>query len=328
MTTKNKNNQLIDLSTFDASRVRFSPLSEYKNTETGILTKRVYLTYQHPDGSVGDVMLYTPTVRSFGVSENKSMDGQKVNGHTFTLSLWDREGATKEQKAYTDAFTEVVDACKDFLMSHPELPMCSDLERSDLRKLSPFYFKKAKPGEAPIVNPPPTLYAKLIGKEPNYASVFYDLADGQRLNPVKDLLNTRCSARAVIKIESLFFGSRISLQAKVYEANVLREQSGYKRLTFETPIEPKLVKEEDIHDESFDYEDEEVDFQPAPTASAVGEAGSLVNSEDEFEEIVHASSERARVLENVQVAAASGGSRAAAAPVAEAKPKRVYNRRK
>jgi len=57
---------------------------------------------------------------------------------------------------------------------------------------------------------------------------FYD-QDDQLLDPL-DLIGKYCFATAAVKIESIFIGNKISLQVKIYEADVEPQQSGTKRL--------------------------------------------------------------------------------------------------
>jgi hypothetical protein len=107
-----------------------------------------------------------------------------------------------------------------------------DLERSDLRKLNPVYYKKTEDGEV-AEGASPTLYAKLIvSKKNGQNKIITEFFDGVSGNPIKplDLIGKYCYTKAVIKIESIFLGSKISLQVKLYEAEVNLINSGVKKL--------------------------------------------------------------------------------------------------
>ena len=76
----------------------------------------------------------------------------------------------------------------------------------------------------------PTLYAKLIyyKKQDKFLTQFYDL-DGESVE-ADTLMGKHCYAKSAVKIESIFIGSRISLQVKLYEAMVEPSKMGMKRL--------------------------------------------------------------------------------------------------
>ena len=117
-----------------------------------------------------------------------------------------------------------------------------ELTRNELSKskggLNPLYWKKEKykdeqSGRTTLRVVPgsgPTLYSKLIyaKKHDKFLTNFYDLND----EPIdaRDLMGKHCHATGAVKIESVFIGSRISLQIKLYEAVVEPCGKGMKRL--------------------------------------------------------------------------------------------------
>ena len=56
--------------------------------------KRVRISVKNSDGTVGDLILPTTEVFSFGIQENKDMTSGKVNGYTMPLCLWSKNGAS------------------------------------------------------------------------------------------------------------------------------------------------------------------------------------------------------------------------------------------
>ena len=70
---------------------------------------------------------------------------------------------------------------------------------------------------------------------------FFDGVTGESYNAL-DLIGKYCYTRAVVKIESLFLGSlKISLQVKLYEAEVNLINSGVKRLLSRPQARPQVL---------------------------------------------------------------------------------------
>jgi hypothetical protein len=258
--------------------------------------KRINISTKNEDGTVGDLIIPTTRLFSFGVSENKSQETGNVNGWTFPLCLWSRDGATTEEKQFTETFENIVNRCIDHLVENKEEIEMYDLTRADLEKskggLNPLYWKKEKYTDPKskkvslrvVPGSGPTLYTKLIYSKKNekFLSQFYDNNDDQ-VNPL-DLMGKYCYTTAAIKIESIFIGSKISLQVKLYEALVEPTSNGMKRVLIarpqqrnvfgETKTEPKeepvadQEEDEDEDEESLE-EDEEEPVKPPPKAKVV-----------------------------------------------------------
>jgi len=230
--------QLISASKYDTSSMVFSDPQQGSVPGGGpsISFSRINISTKNPDGSIGELVIPTCRLFSFGVSENTSPDTGKVNGWTLPLCLWNRDGASQDEKAWTDTFNKIVEKCIDHIIDNKEELDKYDLERSDLKKFNPLYWKKEKKmvnGKQQLVvaeGTGPTLYSKLIysKKNENFVTKFYDVND----NPIDplDMIGKYCYSTAAVKIESIFIGNKISLQVKLYEAVIEPVQQGGNRL--------------------------------------------------------------------------------------------------
>ena len=151
---------------------------------------------------------------------------------------------------------------KDHLVEHKEDIEKWDLERIDLKRLNPLYWKKDK--GVIVKGLGPKLYPKLIvsRKQEKYNGIityFYD-QDDNRLDP-EDLKGKPCFVRSAIKIESIFIGNKISLQVKLFECDVeLINKGGLtKLLRRPVPTKSNDVKEEVVNPMAEESEHEESD---------------------------------------------------------------------
>lgn len=225
------NTQLNSADGLNISNIRFSEPIE-SSIPPSISYKRVGLTYINDDGSEGELIVSTDELYSYGVGENTNMETGKVNGYVLPLVLHNKSGPTPYQKTFVDVFNKIVERCKDYLMENKEELGQYELERNDLKKLNPLYYKKDK-GKI-VEGSSPTLYAKLIVKKDKkdgnkIITVFFDRDSGDTMDAL-ELLGKHCYARAAIKFESIFIGNKISLQIKLYECEVKIVNSGMKRL--------------------------------------------------------------------------------------------------
>jgi hypothetical protein len=280
----NDKTQITPIKGYDVNRMVFSEAisGAIPDSKPKIEFKRINISTKNEDGSVGELILPTSRLFSFGVSENMSQETGKVNGYTFPLCLWNRESPTEEEKAWTDLFDKIVDKCVDHLVDNREEIEMFELSKADLTKskggLNPLYWKKEKhtneQGKTVMRVVPgsgPTLYTKLIFSKKNdkFLSQFFDIND-EPLNAL-DLMGKYCYTNAAIKIESIFIGSRISLQVKLYEAVVEPTSSGMRRLLSRPKVQSKVLE----HMQNGD------DGPPSMNMVPDDDVGSLVGSDNE-----------------------------------------------
>jgi len=211
-------------------------------------------TFRIPIGAMKDgqklpsVYIATPSVYSFGVSPQANI-GEKVDEnlanvkyYTIPLCLFSKTGPTSEETGFVEFFNQIVESCKTYLCSktlNEDLGKFGDdqITLSDLKKLNPMYYKKVKgvvePGTGPI------LYPKLIMRKDGQSCItsFTDPTNNTH-HDFKALINKRMNVRCAIKLESIFVGSKVSLQFKVYEVNYkLVNTGGPTRLLADLPVQ-------------------------------------------------------------------------------------------
>lgn len=283
-----KNTVVTPVENYDTKRMIFTePTSgAIPDSTPKIEFKRINIQTKNEDGTVGDLIISTSRLFSFGVSETKSQETGNVNGWTFPLCLWSRDGPTEYEKNFTDTFEAIVDKCITHLVDNKEEIEMYDLQKSDLEKskggLNPLYWKKEKYTDPKtnktslrvVPGSGPTLYTKLIYSKKNekFLSQFYDTND-EPVDPLS-MMGKYCYTTSAVKIESIFIGSKISLQVKLYEAVVEPTTSGMKRLIQSRPVNRSIFESEEEskpvvqnkpeeNDESDDESIEEED-EPAP----------------------------------------------------------------
>uniref|UniRef100_A0A6C0KS33 Uncharacterized protein n=1 Tax=viral metagenome TaxID=1070528 RepID=A0A6C0KS33_9ZZZZ len=193
---------------------------------------RIPISTRNSDGTIGELVFQTEELFSFGVSRNTDQATGKVTGYTFPLCMWNKDGASDPERAFSSLIEQVVEKCKDHLVldsTKVEIKKFN-LKRDVLDSLGNFmYWKRGDDGQI-LQDKGPVLYPKLIESKKNNKIItgMFD-SNGNDIEPLS-LEKKFCWVKAAIKIESIYVGSKISLQVKVYEAEVRLVESGARRL--------------------------------------------------------------------------------------------------
>jgi len=276
--TSYENTQLSNALEFDSANIVFQEPQLNSITlgdgKTKINYYRIPVGVRNPDGTLGELVFPTEKVFSFGVQENKNMESDRIDGYSMALCMWNRDGATPEQKQWIETFSQAIERCKEHVVDIKEDIEKYDLEMSDLKKFNPLYYKREK-GKI-VEGRGPTLYPKLITSRkenpPKILTPFYDQDTGENLNP-RSLIGKYCHVTAAVKIESIYVGARISPQVKLYEAEIKLAQNKSRRLLARNTTVSKITQENILGGD--DEDDEENDDE-----------GSINGEEEEVEEKV------------------------------------------
>lgn len=222
------NTQLTSAFGYDVNNMRFrKPLDGSLPNDTTVKFKRIAIGTKNPDGSLGDLIIPTLRVYSFGLSPNRDQKTGKIDGYSIPLCLFSRDEPTDEQRKWVETFNNVVEHTKQYILDHKDDIERYDLEPAELKKLNPLYYKREK-GKI-VDGTGPTLYAKVMqNKKTGTISTPFCDERGNDVDPMS-IMDKRCYVTAAIKFESIFIGSRISLQIKVYEARVQMLDSAPRR---------------------------------------------------------------------------------------------------
>ena len=200
----------------------FNKTKEYKVKDTNIKYKRIKIEVNYPNGKRGPLVVETPLLFSFGVSENKDQKKGKLNGYSIPVCLWDRDGVPNQKEL---SFFEVINSINSLCQNHLEEEYGPDLASY---MTSPFYFKtitytdkKGREKTKKDDTSAPLLYAKLIYSEKSKKILsLFKGKGGRDLNPFK-YINQYCNVKLALIIEGIFISKTVtSLQIKVHECYV------------------------------------------------------------------------------------------------------------
>lgn len=259
-----KSNQANDYKTYEPkSNIIFSTAESCSyNPPSGPKLKyfRVPILTKNPDASQGKLILITPPVFSFGVSENKFGDdpNAKAKGYACSLCLLNKDSPSEDERAFLKCHNLIVDECIRFVVKNKSSLEFRSMDEDRLRheyKIDPIYYKRetftnSEGNEEQRIVPgcTPVLYPKLLHKnikdeETGESSVqvltkFID-NEGNSLS-LENVIGCFSTMTAVLQYESIFVNSKnVKIQVKLVEAAVeliQRQQKSY------LSIRPKAVE--------------------------------------------------------------------------------------
>lgn len=281
------NTQLTSANGYETTNMIFSKPEKGTIPGSGLTYMRIKIGTKYSDGTHGDLIISTDggELYSYGTQENKSPEG-KITGHVLPLCMWDKDGPTKAQKATTDSIDAIVEQCKAWLLNNKDKIEKYDLDKSDLKKLNPLYWKREK-GKI-VEGRGPTLYSKLIESKKNgILTNFFDIETDEEIDPLT--LKTHCFVVPAIRIESIFIGTKISLQVKLYEA-VIRPIDGARKSLLRPNAKKSVVQTNSLEnalggddDESDLEEEQEESVEKEESEQEENSDGSLEDSDEEEE---------------------------------------------
>ena len=213
------------LSSYDhltPENIVFNEAKEYRVKDSKIKYKRIPIEVKYPNGKKGALVIETPVLFSFGVSEKKNQATNKLVGYSIPVCLWakDSEPNTKE-KAFFDAINNVTTLFQQYLENEYGADLASTLSSPFYYKQEEYTNKKGKKKTRVDPSSAPVLYAKLIYSENSKKILSLFKTKGKKdLNPFR-YIDQYCNVKMALIIEGIFISKTVtSLQIKVHECYV------------------------------------------------------------------------------------------------------------
>ena len=243
--------QLSSYENITQDNIIFKETKEYKVKDSKIKYKRIPIEIKYPNGKKGALVVESPVLFSFGVSEKKNQETNKLVGYSIPVCLWSRDSEpNSREKAFFDGINNVITLSQQHLENEYGPDLASSLS-------SPFYYKqieytdkKGKKRTKVDESSAPVLYAKLIYSEKTKKILsLFKRKGGRDLNPFK-YINQYCNIKLALIIEGIFISKTVtSLQIKVHECYVKPLKPREALLTIEEEDSDRDSDSEEITDQ-------------------------------------------------------------------------------
>ena len=237
---RNYNTELItDLDGYDVSNLVFDePSSSEIPGNPPVTIYRINVATKNPDGKEGNLVFAGGALKTYGIQEKHDQKSNELTGYSMSLMLFDDDGRSEQHVAIQNFIDRIVEKCKDFLLKSKKAIKRGDMERSDLKKISPIGFLKDKETSESLKDKPilstGIMYTKpRQDKEGNLIegkikTIFYEDNEEDNSNPRElvalELLGKRGIVKPAIRIENIFIGPAIKVQVKIVETFIQTEE--------------------------------------------------------------------------------------------------------
>jgi len=229
-------NQITETSEFDISKLRYPEPIMGTIPNTKISFHRLPVALEYSPNVIGDLILMTERLYSFGLKENTDPGSNNPNGQfSLSLCLLDYKLPTSKEEQFIEVFKSIVQELKTYLL---KLKYDEKFKKNGYAinedNLTDFVMNSIYRGPrngSELVNPEykPVMSPKLIFaykkndqgvNVKTVASKFFDANTGEKISYEK-LLNRPFYITAALKIEGVFINKKtISLQVKIIEGEI------------------------------------------------------------------------------------------------------------
>ena len=248
--------QLSSFENITEDNIVFQTAKKHKVPNSKIKHQRIKIERKLPNGKLTPLVVETPFLFSFGISERKDQETNKVSGYSIPVCLWKKDAEPNQKETnFLNIINKVQDLCYDHLSRESSENQAVSL--SDV-----LYYKqieqvdgKGKIKKKKDKTSAPVLYVKLIySSDTKKFSTIFRVKGKKEVKPL-DYKDKYFTTRMAIIFDSIYLGkTSISIQVKAHEVHILPFEERKSTLEYKE-------NDEDENDEEDDNDDVEVESE-------------------------------------------------------------------
>ena len=245
--------QLSSFENITEDNIVFQTAKKYKVPNSKIKYERVKIERKLLNGKTTPLVVETPFLFSFGISERKDQETNKVNGYSIPVCLWKKDAEPNQKDTnFLNIINKVFVLCQDHLSREYGENEASSLSDMLYYKQVEYVDKKGKTKKKKDETSSPVLYVKLIySSETKKFSTIFRVKGKKEVKPL-DYKDKYFNTRMAIIFDSINKGrNSISIQVKAHEVHILPFEERKSILDFkenEDDEEVESEKEDDYYE--------------------------------------------------------------------------------
>ena len=245
--------QLSSFENITEDNIIFRTAKKFKIPNSKMKYERIKIEMKLPNGKTTPLVVAIPFLFSFGISERKDQETNKINGYSIPVCLWKKDAEpNKKETNFLNIIKKVQDLCQDHLSREYGENEASSLSDMLYYKQVEYADKKGKTRKKKDETSSPVLYVKLIySSETKKFSTIFRVKGKQEVKPL-DYKDKYFNTRMAIIFDSIYLGGKsISIQVKAHEVHILPFEERKSILDFK--------ENEDDDDDDEDEEEEYIE---------------------------------------------------------------------
>ena len=247
--------QLSSFENITKDNIVFQTAKKHKVPNSKIKYERIKIERKLANGKIIPLVVETPFLFSFGISERKDQETNKVNGYSIPVCLWKKDAEPNQKETnFLNIINKVFVLCQDHLSKEYGENEASSLSDMLYYKQVEYVDKKGKTKKKKDETSSPVLYVKLIySSETKKFSTIFRVTGKKEVKPL-DYKDKYFNTRMAIIFDSIYKGrNSISIQVKAHEVHILPFEERKSILDFK---ENEDDDDEDVQEVESEKEDD------------------------------------------------------------------------
>ena len=215
--------QLSSFENITEDNIVFQSAKKHKVKKSKIKYQRIKIERKLPNGKTTPLVVETPFLFSFGISERKDQETDKVNGYSIPVCLWKKDAEpNKKETNFFNVINKVQQLCQDHLSREYNENQATSLSDILYYKQVEYTDQKGKSKKKKDKSSSPVLYVKLIysSDTKNFSTIFR--VKGKKEVKPLDYKDKYFNTRMAIIFDSIYLGrNSVSIQVKADEVHIL-----------------------------------------------------------------------------------------------------------
>ena len=189
---------------------------------------------------------------SFGISERKDQETNKVTGYSIPVCLWKKDAEPNQKETnFLNIINKVYDLCRDHLSREYGENEASCLSEILYYKQAEYFDQKGISKKKKDKTSAPVLYAKLIySSDTKKFSTLFRVKGKKEVKPL-DYKDKYFNTRMAIIFDSIYLGrNSVSIQVKAHEVHILPFEERKSLLEYKENDDEVESDQEDVEVES------------------------------------------------------------------------------
>ena len=245
--------QLSSFENITKDNIIFQTAKKFKIPNSKMKYERIKIERKLPNGKTTPLVVATPFLFSFGISERKDQETNKINGYSIPVCLWKKDAEPNQKETnFLNIIKKVQDLRQDHLSREYGENEASSPSDMLYYKQVEYFDKKGKTKKKKDETSSPVLYVKLIySSETKKFSTIFRVKGKQEVKPL-EYKDKYFNTRMAIIFYSIYLGGKsISIEVKAHEVHILPFEERKSILDFKENEDDEEVESE----KEDDYED-------------------------------------------------------------------------
>ena len=255
--------QLSSFENINEDDIVFQTAKKHKVPNSKIKYQRVKIERKLPNGKLTPLVVETPFLFSFGISERKDQETSKVSGYSIPVCLWKRDAEPNQKETnFFNIINKVYNLCHNHLSRDYGENEASCLSDILYYKQAEYNDQKGKTKKKKDKTSAPVLYVKLIySSDTKKFSTLFRVKGKKEVKPL-DYKDKYFNTRLAIIFDSIYLGrNSVSIQVIAHEVRILPFEERKSLLEYKENDDVDDVNDVEVESEREEddlYENDEV----------------------------------------------------------------------